>query len=178
MAENVLSLNGKREFLRKMIEEGEELPTKSPWNIERIAKADRKTIHNLYAKITGEEMKPKLNKDVLSQMTGMKDFNQLLKDIHQNPLLSKALKFEVPTIMNPSDVIGSYIYERFQGILRPLAWFSTIFTHMDWSRFAAISQERQKIHHVFTESGGDCSILRYLKQQWSFTNARSGPSFR
>ena len=119
---------------------------KAPWDISRLAKADRKTIHNLYAtRLQVETMKSKVVRDVLSQMTGMKDFNQLLKDIHQNPLLSKAPKFEVPTIMNPSDVIGSYIYERFQGILRSLAWFSTIFTHMDWSRFAAISQERQKI---------------------------------
>ena len=115
---------------------------------ERLLKADRKTIHSLYGKVTGIEpsIKPKLSKDALSQITGTKDFNKLLTDIHENPLLStNHSNFEIPTIPNPADIIGSHIYEKFHPILKPIAMFSILFSNMDWARFAAISEERQKI---------------------------------
>ena len=90
MVDNIISLQDKRDFLKKMIEEGKgsKIPSRGEFTEEKLLKADRKTIHSLYGKVTGIEpsIKPKLSKDALSQMTGTKDFNKLLKDIHENPL--------------------------------------------------------------------------------------------
>ena len=147
MVENTLTLNEKREFIKNMINNDRvcEIPTRNPCTIDFINKANRKTIHNLYAKITGDYInKPKISKDVLSQMTETKDFSKMVIEMQSNPLISKGPVIEIPKIQNPSDIIGSYIYEKFHSILKPLALFSTFFTNMDWQRFAAISEERQK----------------------------------
>ena len=150
MVDNIISLQDKREFLRKMIHDGKasEIPSRGEFTEEKLLKADRKTIHSLYSKITGIEhsIKPKLSKDTLSEITGTKDFNKLLTDIHENPLLStNQSNFQIPTMPNPADIIGSHIYEKFHSILKPIAMFSILFSNMDWARFAAISEERQKI---------------------------------
>ena len=148
--DNMISLQDKRDFLKKMIDDGKasEIPSKGKFTEEKLLKADRKTIHSLYGKITGSEpsIMPKLSKDALSQITGTKDFNKLLKDIHENPFLNtNQANFEIPTMPNPADIIGSHIYEKFNSILKPLAMFSILFSNMDWARFAAIYEERQKI---------------------------------
>ena len=167
MVDNIISLQDKREFLRKMIEDGKasEIPSRGEFTEEKLLKADRKTIHSLYGKITGSEpVKPKLSKDALSQLTGMKDFNKLLADIHENPLLStNQSNFEIPTMPNPADIIGSHIYEKFHPILKPIAMFSILFSNMDWARFAAISEERQKIT-MKSQNPGESS---YFEEQAS-----------
>ena len=120
-------------------------------------------------------LSPKLSKDALSQMTGTKDFNKLLKDIHENPLLSSnQSNFEIPSMPNPADIIGSHIYEKFRNILTPIAWFSTLFTNADWARFAAISEERQKIT-MSSPNQVDFGFPQESSISSSRTNARGGP---
>ena len=164
MVDNMISLQDKREFLRKMIQDGKasEIPSRGEFTEEKLLKSDRKTIHSLYGKVTGIEpsIKPKLSKDALSQLTGTKDFNKLLTDIHENPLLStNQSNFEIPSMPNPADIIGSHIYEKFHPILKPIAMFSILFSNMDWARFAAISEERQKIT-MKSQNPGNHRILR------------------
>ena len=65
---------------------------------------------------------------LLVKLTGTKDFNKLLTDIHENPLLStNHSNFEIPTMPNPADIIGSHIYEKFHSILKPIACLAYYF---------------------------------------------------
>ena len=152
----------KREYLKTYIREGQALPGKPAWSEERLNKASNEVIDKLY-KSAAEPIKPIKQKDVLSRLSGVDNFDGMMKDINNNFLIKNSAsemlgKLTPTTNVNSPTIMenwGSYIYEKFGIYLGKLSYFCVIFNHLDWETFAKISEARQAAQASNDESKND-----------------------
>ena len=87
---------------------------------------------------------------IASKMLGVRDINELRRDINKNPLIkgsitnmlaSSSIAIEGYT---PFEKLGAALYGKFGNYLGPIAVVCEIFNHMNWENFAKIAEENKK----------------------------------
>ena len=154
----------KREYLKTWIKEGQALPGKTPWTEERLNKASDKVIDKLY-KSVAEPKKTLKQKDVMSRLSGVDNFDGMMKDINNNFLIknsaSEMLGKMTPNINvnshTPMEILGSHVYEKYSVYMAPVSLFCTIFNHLDWESFAEIYETRKAAQ---ASEKNDCLFLK------------------
>ena len=135
-----------RKFLKQLVENGEALPGKTPWTLDRLDKASDKVIDRLYNKAKDVQAP----KDLMSRIAGVDDVNSMMKDINSNFLIknqaTEMMGKLTPTISlsanTPMEVLGSHMYDKCGVYLAPVSLFCTVFNHLDWQNFARIAEQR------------------------------------
>ena len=133
------------------MENGESLPGKTPWTLDRLDKASDKVIDRLYNKAKDQTVQQQPPKDLMSRIAGVDDVNSMMKDINSNFLIknqaTEMMGKLTPTISlsanTPMEVLGSHMYEKCGMYLAPVSLFCTVFNHLDWQNFARIAEERR-----------------------------------
>ena len=143
--------HNKRKFLKQLVENGEALPGKTPWTLDRLDKASDKVIDKLYSKAKDPTVQaPQSSKDLMSRIAGVDDVNSMMKDINSNFLIknqaTEMMGKLTPTISlsanTPMEVLGSHMYDKCGVYLAPVSLFCTVFNHLDWQNFARIAEQR------------------------------------
>jgi hypothetical protein len=148
----------KRSHLKNLIKQGQSLPGKTTWTIDRLDKASDKVIDKLYRatdKPTGKPNKtaPVKQKDLLSKFSGVDNFQTMMGDINSSFLIknsaSEMMGKLAPSIdVSSMEVLGSHVYERYGIYMAPVSLFCTIFNHLDWESFARMAKERRAAEDV------------------------------
>ena len=146
----------KRQELKGLINNGQadKLPGKTLWTCNRIDKATDKVIDKLYGECHIKKTKIKTHQQgdmngIASKMLGVRDINELRRDINKNPLIrgsitnmlaSSSIVIEGYT---PLEKLGAVVYGKYGTYLGPVALACEIFNHMNWENFAKIAAEEQ-----------------------------------
>ena len=132
---------------------------KKQWTFEMIDKASEKQVNGLLKKIQPAKPAP-CKKDLLSKMTGVDNFQNMMNDINSNFLIQNStselignVTGKLPSFTGNSlmEVIASFVYEKCKPWLSDYSLILTILYHLDWEKFAEIAEQRQ--------------ILKMLKNQ-------------
>ena len=142
---------------------------KKQWTFEMIDKASEKQVNGLLKKLQPAKPRP-CEKDLLSKMTGVDNFQNMMIDINSNFLIQNStseligyITGKLPSFTgnSPMEVVGSYTYEKCKFWLGPISLFCSIFNHLDWKRFAEIAEQRQMLKNqqeksdIFPEINND-----------------------
>ena len=115
--------------------------------------ATEKQLENLLKKLQ-PTTQPKSQEDIdiiniaVSKMTGVNDFQALMKDVNSNFLIQNKASQLMGNLSSlsgntPMEILGSHMYEKCGLWLAPVSLFCTVFNHLDWEKFSQIAEERQ-----------------------------------
>ena len=125
---------------------------KKQWTPEMIDKATEKQVENLLKKLQPTAQPKSCSKDLLSKMSGVDNFQQMMNDVNSNFLIQNStsqlignMTEKLPSFAgnSPMEILGSHMYEKCGLYLAPVSLFCVIFNHLDWQKFHDLAEQRR-----------------------------------